>query len=59
MMPRHPDIKVLFVSGYADDAITDYGTGRGLPPKAVPAPDLARKVREVLSTPRKGTPATG
>ena len=60
MMPRRPDVRVLFVSGYADDTITDYDAlGAGFLEKPFAAPDLVRKVREVLSTPRKGTPATG
>jgi CheY-like chemotaxis protein len=60
MMPRRPDVRVLFVSGYADDTITDYDAlGAGFLEKPFAAPDLVRKVREVLDTPRKGTPATG
>ena len=60
MMPRRPDVRVLFVSGYANDTITDYDAlGADFLEKPFAATDLVRKVREVLNTPRKGTPATG
>ena len=60
MMPRRPDVRVLFVSGYADDTITDYDAlGAYFLEKPFAAADLVRKVREVLNTPRKGTTATG
>ena len=60
MMPGRPDVRVLFVSGYTDDTITDYeALGADFLEKPFTAPDLVRKVREVLNTPRKGTPASG
>jgi signal transduction histidine kinase len=60
MMPGRPDVRVLFVSGYTDDTITDYeALGAYFLEKPFAAPDLVRKVREVLNTPRKGTVATG
>ncbi len=46
-----PDMKVLYISGYADDAIIRHGVlGFGIPMVSKPfSPDaLARKVREVL-----------
>ena len=60
MMPRRPDVKVLFMSGYADDTIRDYDAlGACFLQKPFAPTDLVRKVREVLNTPGKGTPATG
>ena len=47
----HPDIKVLYVSGYTDDAIAHHGVldpGVHLIHKPFSAPELTRKVREVL-----------
>ena len=49
----HPNIKVLFMSGYTDEAMVHHGIlGSGAPFLQKPfLPDtLARKVREVLST---------
>ncbi|MGE5570026.1 MAG: ATP-binding protein, partial [Rhodospirillales bacterium] len=46
-----PDIKVLFLSGYADRAIIEHGildTGAAFMQKPFTPQDLARKVREVL-----------
>jgi len=48
---RAPDIRVLFMSGYTDDAITDHdlrGRGIGFIQKPITPAELARKVREAL-----------
>jgi PAS domain S-box-containing protein len=47
----HPDIKVLFTSGYTADVIAHHGAlegGASLVPKPFTADDLAAKVRQVL-----------
>ena len=45
-----PGMRVLFVSGYGEDAIIERGLqpGLGFLPKPFGAPDLARRVRELL-----------
>jgi signal transduction histidine kinase len=49
LTPERPDVKVLYVSGYSDDSITDYAAlGGAFLEKPFTAPVLARKVREVL-----------
>jgi signal transduction histidine kinase/ActR/RegA family two-component response regulator len=48
----HPGIKVLFTSGYSEDAITQNGTlkqGVGLLPKPYNKDDLARAIRSSLT----------
>ena len=53
----HPEARVLFMSGYADDAVVRHGVREEqvpfLPKPFAPA-DLARKVREVLDAPPGG-----
>ena len=48
---RHPEVRILFVSGYTDDAVVRHGvlheTMNFLQKPFTPA-GLARKVREVL-----------
>ena len=51
LVPQHPEMKVLFMSGYTDDVIADHGVlDAGTPFIQKPfAPDvLVRKVRDVL-----------
>jgi CheY-like chemotaxis protein/anti-sigma regulatory factor (Ser/Thr protein kinase) len=51
LLADRPELKVVFMSGYTDDHLTNYGVERGavsyLQKPFTPA-DLARKVREVL-----------
>ncbi len=50
-LKEKPDLKILFMSGYADDAITSHGqldAGVGFLPKPFTKRDLARSVRKVL-----------
>jgi two-component system cell cycle sensor histidine kinase/response regulator CckA len=51
VVPLHPEMKVLFTSGYTDDAIVDHGVlheGVSFIGKPFSPERLARKVREVL-----------
>ena len=51
---RRPEMKILYASGYAADAITRHGVlepGIAFLPKPLTPTSLARKVREVLDTP--------
>ena len=50
----YPDLKILFTSGYTDDAIAHHGVlDRGVEflPKPYSPASLARKVREMLDAP--------
>ena len=54
MRESHPDIKVLFVSGYTDDAVIRHGIlqdGVNFLQKPFLAAALAIKVRQVLDKP--------
>jgi CheY-like chemotaxis protein len=56
----YPDLKILFTSGYTDEAIADQGvleTGVEFLPKPYTPAGLARKVRQLLD--EKGSKATG
>jgi len=54
--PMRPDMKVLYLSGYADTAVVNHGlldAGRAFLQKPFSARTLAYKVREVLDAPLK------
>lgn len=56
---RNPEIKVLFTSGYTDDALAHHGEldrGIALLSKSYSIATLARKVRELLDAPSAGSP---
>jgi PAS domain S-box-containing protein len=51
---RHPEIRVLFMSGYTDDAVVRHGllaAGRAFIQKPFTPDALTRKVREILDAP--------
>jgi PAS domain S-box-containing protein len=54
---RNPKLRVLFLSGYTDDALLRDGFDEGTPflPKPFSPSDLAKKVRELLDMPRAGS----
>ena len=55
-----PDIRVLFVSGYTEDVVVSHGVlnaGIEFLAKPYSVDQLARRVREVLSTGRRGSRA--
>ncbi len=57
----HPDLRVLFVSGYTEEGVRRHGvldTESAFLEKPFTAERLSQKVREILDTPRGGTSRT-
>jgi DNA-binding NarL/FixJ family response regulator len=53
---RYPEIRVLFMSGYTDDAVVRHGllaAGRAFLQKPFTPDAFTRKVREILDAPRE------
>jgi CheY-like chemotaxis protein len=56
LAPQHPEMKVLYMSGYTDDVIVHHGVldeGTAFIQKPFAAEVLVRKIREVLDDPGK------
>jgi len=56
LLPLRPEMGVLYISGYTDDAIVRHGVleaGMALLPKPFTPDALAAKVREILDNPRR------
>jgi two-component system, cell cycle sensor histidine kinase and response regulator CckA len=56
LVPRRPEMNVLYMSGYTDDAIVRHGVleaGMALLPKPFTPDALAAKVRQILDAPRR------
>jgi hypothetical protein len=57
LLAVHPEARVLFTSGYTDDAVVRHGVLEEQVPflhKPFTPADLAQKVREVLDSPGQG-----
>jgi FixJ family two-component response regulator len=55
LAPLHPEMKILYMSGYTEDAMVVRGLVEAALPfiqKPFPPMDLVRKVREMIDTPR-------
>jgi DNA-binding response OmpR family regulator len=60
LVRQRPDLRVLYMSGYAGDELGDHGVlepGVALLQKPFTARELAARVRETLSTSGNGAPA--
>lgn len=60
LLTKRPGMKVLFMSGYTDEAMSDLGLGRGgagLLEKPFTMQALAKKIREVLTDSKDHIPA--
>ena len=59
LAPRRPEMRVLYMSGYTDEAIVHHGVldaGTAFLQKPFSVTGLAQKIREVLSKPRPRSP---
>jgi len=62
LLAERPDLRVIYMSGYADDAVVRHGVlekGLHYLQKPFSIADLARKVREVLDAPQAKSRARG
>ncbi len=59
LAPLHPEMKVFYMSGYADQELAPYGV-LDHPERFIPKPfrplDLVRKIRNLLDAPRETEP---
>jgi PAS domain S-box-containing protein len=61
LVRTHPDLRILYMSGYTDDSIVNRGTldpGTAFIQKPFTPDALARKLREVLDSPYASVPVT-
>jgi two-component system, cell cycle sensor histidine kinase and response regulator CckA len=57
LAPHHPEMRVLFVSGYRHDTLDQFvGPEAELLPKPFPASELVRRVRKLLRQPASAKP---
>jgi DNA-binding response OmpR family regulator len=57
ILPARPQMKVIFMSGYAEDAIVQHGildAGMHFVQKPFRPSELSRRIREVLDPPPSG-----
>jgi DNA-binding NtrC family response regulator len=59
LAPLHPEMQVLFMSGYTDSDLAPYGlleASKTIIPKPFRPQDLVKKVREFLDSPVNYSP---